>query len=165
MNDSITSAAVSEIVRIAFGHFLKSGIGETGKQFTGVTLDKVNELRKKIHSWFNNKKYKKAEEAIKKIEEQGEESSLAKLVTYLTDEMEENPYLAHELQSYINEIRSLSGKNEQIIASGISASEVELDGVQQHSRGNQADNKQIIGENIQSNGKVTFRNINQEKGE
>ncbi|NJN74825.1 MAG: hypothetical protein HC799_19595 [Limnothrix sp. RL_2_0] len=105
MSDPVTSTVVSEILRVAFGQFLKAGVGEGGRQLTGAALTKADELRKKIYSWFSKAKHKKAEESIRKIEKEGEENSLAKLITYLTDEMEENPRLASELQSYITDIK------------------------------------------------------------
>jgi hypothetical protein len=160
MTDPMITIATAEILKLAFNEFIKTSAGESAKKLTGAALDKSGELQQKIVSWFRNKQDVKAEKAIAAIREQGSLEALNKLTTYLDDEMEAEPIFALELESFVEEIIKISGSTRQIVASDIKASEVEIDGVRQIAK-QPGTAEQTIGKNIESTGKVVFRNLNQ----
>ena len=161
MTDPIITIATAEILKLAFNEFIKSSAGESAEKLTGAALNKAGELQQRIVSWFKKKQNVKAEKAIAAIQEQGSLEALNKLTTYLDDEMEEEPSFALELEFLVKEINETLGSTRQIVASDIKASEVEIDGVHQTAK-QQGTVEQTIGKNIESTGKVVFRNLKQE---
>lgn len=161
MTDPIFAMATSEILKLAFNEFIQTSAGESAKKLTDTALNKAGELRHKIVSWFRKKQDLKAEKAITAIQEQGSLEALNKLTIYLDDEMEAEPIFALELESFVKEIYEILGSTRQTLASDIKASEVEIDGVRQIAK-QKATIEQTIGKNIESTGKVVFRDITQE---
>jgi hypothetical protein len=111
MTDPIITVAAAEILKIAFNEFVKASAGETAKKLTGDSLAKAGELRKKIVSWFQNKKDLRAEKAIIAIQEQGSLEALNELTTYLDDEMEAELIFAQDLQQTAKQIINIQSQS------------------------------------------------------
>lgn len=112
MTDPIVAITATEIVRLAFGQFVKTTTRETAKSLTGNALAKAGDLRNKIIGWFKNRRNQKAENAIALIQQSGDPRSLDKLSTYLDDEMEDFPDFAREVRSLARQISHLSASKQ-----------------------------------------------------
>ena len=113
MTDPIFTITTAEIIKLAFGQFVKTSAGETAKKLTGDAFVKAGELRRRIVSWFQERNDRKAEKAITKLEDQGSLEALNKLTTYVDDEMEESPYFSQELRQLAQEIINVQNMNQQ----------------------------------------------------
>ena len=108
VTDPIVAITATEIVRLAFGQFVKTTTKETAKSLTGGALVKAGDLRNKIIDWFKRRRNQKAESAIALIQQSGDQRALNKLSTYLDDEMEDSQDLAREMRSLAQQILNLS---------------------------------------------------------
>jgi meiotically up-regulated gene 157 (Mug157) protein len=104
MTDPVIVVTSAKILDLAFNEFIKSSAGEAAKKMTDEAFTKVNELRQKILSWFQNKKHNKAVNAISEIQSTKSVASFNKLATYLSDEMDDSPDFAKELQQIVQQI-------------------------------------------------------------
>lgn len=93
------------IATLAFGEFIKAGVGEIAKKAVGG----IEPLREAIRKRFAG--HKKAEEAIDKIEKERSPEALKKLEVYLEDEMDDVQF-AQTLQQLAQQVINI-GKQEQ----------------------------------------------------
>lgn len=112
MTDPIVAMTAAEIIRLAFGEFVKTTTKETTKSLAGKALAKAGELREKIVRWFRHKQNRKAENAIAVIQQEGDEKSLNKLSTYLDDDMDDFPGLAKDLRELAQQVQHLANQKQ-----------------------------------------------------
>jgi hypothetical protein len=103
MTDPVTAMTAGAIASLAFQEFVKSGVGELVKRFTGEAIARMGELRQKIVEKLQGKS--KAETAIAAVE-QGSKIDLDRLAVYLQDEMEDDPQFADDVRILANEINA-----------------------------------------------------------
>ncbi len=101
MVDPMTLAA-GAIVKLAFDEFVKSSAGEAAKQSVGGAIELVKTLRNKIRAKLQDNE--RAQKAIQTIEQEGSQSALTKLETYLDDTMEEDETFAIEIRQIAQQI-------------------------------------------------------------
>lgn len=101
MNSNTIST--KEIASLAFSKILE----KSGDKFTEDALTKIDELKQIIGEKFRGNS--RAEKAFTAVE-QGSKDDLDRVVTYLSDEMDENPHFASQIQTLAEEIKA--GKKE-----------------------------------------------------
>jgi hypothetical protein len=102
MADPITLTA-SAIASLAFQEFIKSGAGELAKKFTGGAIAKMGQLRSLI--WDKLRGNADAEAALTNIEN-GQETDLADVGTYLKAVMGRDQEFAGQVQAIAQEINA-----------------------------------------------------------
>jgi predicted ATP-dependent Lon-type protease len=89
------------IATLAFGEFVKAGVGEIAKKSIEGAVAPLQALIKKRFAG-----NQKAETAIEKIEKEGSPEALNKLSVYLDDEMDDVTF-AQSLQQLANQITNV----------------------------------------------------------
>jgi hypothetical protein len=100
MTDLITASAIATL---AFQEFIKSGAGELAKKFTGEAIAKMGQLRSLI--WDKLRGNSDAETALTNVEN-GQETDLADVGTYLKAVMNRDQEFAGQVQAIAQEINA-----------------------------------------------------------
>ncbi|MGG6267954.1 hypothetical protein ACQ4M3_14115 [Leptolyngbya sp. AN03gr2] len=95
------------IATLAFGEFVKAGMGKIAEKTIDATIEPLRAFIKKRFAG-----NQKAETAIAKIEDEGSSEALNKLSVYLDDEMED-PTFAQSLQQLAQEITNVQNTAER----------------------------------------------------
>ncbi|MGJ3253139.1 MAG: hypothetical protein ACFE0J_18695 [Elainellaceae cyanobacterium] len=110
MTDPIT---VATIAGLAFTKIIETGAGEVAKKYTGVALEKIDQLYQTIRTRLGKKPGAKA--AIEAVE-QGQTQDLSAVTQHLQAEMADNPAFAdqvRQLAQQIINIEKIDGQNVQ----------------------------------------------------
>jgi tetratricopeptide (TPR) repeat protein len=102
MPDPLTTLSAAQIARFAFEKFIEAGANELTAKFSERAIDKMNELRQKIHFKLQGKPI--AEAALRATEELGLEGELEKVVAYLNVAILEDSQFALEVRDLTQEI-------------------------------------------------------------
>jgi hypothetical protein len=104
MTDPITALTVGTIASLAFQEFVKSGVGELAKKFTGEAIAKMGQLRELILNRLTGK-HLAIDEAIEKAKA-GEKEGIENVAAFLNSELLIDKEFAGQVQAIAQEINA-----------------------------------------------------------